>query len=677
MQNSRTFLSFCFVLSAFLLRSQFNFNPAKKDSLLQRVSTHLKRDTLRADALLKLGTILYNEGENSERAFEMVKEARKISDSLRFAKGQIGCYVFYGNHYSQHGDYSAALENDLAALKIIEEKKLETDKIRLHRNIGTIYHNTHDYPAALKYYKMALAGAEKLAMKNDIAGLQNNIGIVLHMQKKFDSALVFYELSLKTCEENNNRKTKSYVFNSIGRMYLDRAVETKSEKAYADALRYFELSLALKKELNDQKGIANVIGNIAEVYKSRNQFSEALKYFKMGEEIAKATDYQDWLREGYAGMTDAYEGNGDYKNAFLYHKKFVKVRDSLENLDTKERIARMQGMYDTEQKDKEIQLLHKEKELNDIKDSRKNTLLMSAGIALGVVVLLLTFILRGYQEKKKANKIISSQKTEVEGQKKLVEEKNGEMLDSIRYAKHIQEAILPGASIASSLGEHFILYKAKDIVSGDFYWIHAPENEDVVIAAAIDCTGHGVPGAFVSFVGHSSLVRCINEFGLRDPGKILDQLNVLVNETLRQRMNDSKVRDGMDVSMIVIDRKKNKLSYAGANNPLYRVRNGSLTETKGNKQPVGTFLEEQNAPFLTHVFDLEKGDLFYIFTDGIADQFGGPKQKKFKYTQLKEVLLANVSLPMETQKTNLNTTFENWKGELEQIDDVCVIGMKI
>ncbi|MBC7861846.1 MAG: tetratricopeptide repeat protein [Bacteroidia bacterium] len=676
---------FCFFSFLFFLTA-----PAQSkkhvDSLAERLKVITKRDTDRAGTLNRLAIILYNANE-SKKAFELSAEAKKISDSLDFKKGKIGYLSFFGQHYSQHGDYASALDNDLEALKICMEVGDNIHAINLMRNIGAAYQSTHQFDKALEFYNKALLLARNLNRKTDEAGILSNIGIIYHSKKNYEEALKYYNEALKVSEDSKNKRTKSFVLNSIGRMYHDMAKENGDDAGYDKAISYYNQSLSLKKEMNQKKGMANSLGNIGEVYNDRKDYVNALKYFNEGLQIAIETDYKDWLREGYGGLANIYESMGDYKNAFIYHKKFIDISDSLENAASKERMAQMQGLYDTGQKDKEIELLHKEKELTEIKDNRKNMMLLSAGIALLLVMIMLFFILRGYRQKKRANGIISLQKSEVEAQKKIVEHKNNEMLDSIRYAKHIQEAILPTGKATNILGEHFILYKPKDIVSGDFYWIYEmeakhPGENGKVIVAAIDCTGHGVPGAFVSFVGHSSLVRCVNEFGLNDPGKILDKLNELVNETLRQRMSDSKVRDGMDVSMIVIDKPtpqntNRKLFFAGANNPYYLIRNGALTETKGDKQPVGTFLEEQSKPFHCHELELKKGDEIFIFTDGLADQFGGPQQKKFKYKQFKEVLLANSGLPMLDQKNHLNHTFENWKGSLEQIDDVCVIGVRI
>jgi serine phosphatase RsbU (regulator of sigma subunit) len=215
------------------------------------------------------------------------------------------------------------------------------------------------------------------------------------------------------------------------------------------------------------------------------------------------------------------------------------------------------------------------------------------------------------------------------------------------------------------------LYKPKDIVSGDFYWLEQKENK--ILFAAVDCTGHGVPGAFVSIVGHNGLTRAINEFGLTQPAQILNKLNELVEETLRQK--DNQVRDGMDISLCCIDFSNNQLQYAGANNPLYLVRNNEIIITKADKQPIGGTGE--NKTFTNHSFEINKGDSIYIFSDGFADQFGGPKGKKYGYAQFRNFLLSIQNYSMSEQLNLMNEEFNNWKGELEQLDDVCLIGLKI
>ncbi len=262
---------------------------------------------------------------------------------------------------------------------------------------------------------------------------------------------------------------------------------------------------------------------------------------------------------------------------------------------------------------------------------------------------------------------------EIQHQKDVVEEKNREIVDSINYALRLQNAIIPTkAKVRESLPDSFVLFKPKDIVSGDFYWM-ADLGEDVLIAA-VDCTGHGVPGAMVSVVGANGLNRCVKEFELKQPAAIIDKLTDLVIETFES--GDDEVKDGMDCAFCSVNLKKRTLEYAGANNPLWIVRKDSdeIEEIKANKQPIGSF--EFRQAFTNHKVQLNEGDVVYFFSDGYVDQFGGPKGKKLKYKALKSIILDIRNKPMTEQEEILEREFESWKGTLEQLDDVCVIGIR-
>ncbi len=262
---------------------------------------------------------------------------------------------------------------------------------------------------------------------------------------------------------------------------------------------------------------------------------------------------------------------------------------------------------------------------------------------------------------------------EVVEQKNIIEAKNKDITDSIRYAKRIQETILPrDAYIREHMADSFILYKPKDIVSGDFYWVN--QKFDKLFFSAIDCTGHGVPGALVSIVAHANLQRSVLLFNCTTPSEILEQLNIGVQESF-SKDDEENMKDGMDIALCALDRANNKLEFAGANNPMYLVRKGVLTEIKGNKQPIGHYIV--NEKFVNHVIDVEKGDMVYLFSDGYADQFGGEKNKKFGYKRLKELLAFIHNLSMSEQKEILNTTIEKWRSEEDQLDDICVIGVRI
>ncbi|HTL80735.1 MAG TPA: SpoIIE family protein phosphatase [Bacteroidia bacterium] len=281
---------------------------------------------------------------------------------------------------------------------------------------------------------------------------------------------------------------------------------------------------------------------------------------------------------------------------------------------------------------------------------------------------------------------------EIKIQNEIIEQKNKDITDSINYAKRIQTAILPTEEeMAKVADEYFVFYRPKDIVSGDLYWATtvtttpaSGTQEKFSLIAALDCTGHGVPGAFMSIVGHTILEQTITEPNVNSPAQALDFLNKGVIKTLKQKATDDfSIKDGMDIAMCAIDFGKKKVQFAGANNPMYLIREGKLIEIDGDKQPIGAYLKDPK-PFSNHEVNLQKNDCIYIFTDGIPDQFGGPKGKKFKYKQLQELLLKNSSRPMKEQRAELVKEIDAWmnfskdgKGGYEQTDDMLIIGIRI
>ena len=270
---------------------------------------------------------------------------------------------------------------------------------------------------------------------------------------------------------------------------------------------------------------------------------------------------------------------------------------------------------------------------------------------------------------------IRKQKEEIENQRDDIEEKNQSIMDSIHYAKRIQNAILPAEDYwRSGLSESFVLYKPKDIVSGDFYWMS--KKPDRIMIAAVDCTGHGVPGAFMSIVGYNQLMNAVNVKGARKASDILDFLNQGVTRSLHQKKGGSSVKDGMDISLCSIDLANMKLDYAGAFNPMYLVRDGNIQMFKGDKFPIGAFLDEELQNFTNQEVALLPGDSIYIYSAGAADHFGGEKGKKFKYKQFEDLLIEIQPKSMPEQKAILDKTIMSWMGKLEQIDDILVIGVK-
>ncbi|MCH8317369.1 MAG: SpoIIE family protein phosphatase [Bacteroidetes bacterium] len=261
----------------------------------------------------------------------------------------------------------------------------------------------------------------------------------------------------------------------------------------------------------------------------------------------------------------------------------------------------------------------------------------------------------------------------------VITEKNKDITDSINYARRIQTAIFPPDELVKSLlKDAFILFKPRDIVSGDFYWLESQDG--TVYVSAVDCTGHGVPGAFMSIIGYNMLNQAILEHGTRKASDILDELNKSVGNALRQTGEASSTKDGMDIALCALSSNNNgtKLQYSGAYSPLYLIRNKKCIKTKADRFPIGNISEKQEK-FTNHEFELQKGDIFYIFTDGYADQFGGPKDQKFKYKQFRELLLSIHHLPMEEQRSILDKTISEWMKDdkIEQTDDILVIGVRV
>jgi serine phosphatase RsbU (regulator of sigma subunit) len=299
----------------------------------------------------------------------------------------------------------------------------------------------------------------------------------------------------------------------------------------------------------------------------------------------------------------------------------------------------------------------------------------AVGVVSIIVIIFLIFKWRTrslLNKQRQLEKVIEERTQEITQQRDEIEEKQKEILDSINYAKRLQQAILaPLDEITRHLANNFLLYLPKDIVAGDFYFFEITENH--IFIAAADCTGHGVPGALVSIVCSNALSRSVNEFSLTEPGKILDKTREMVIDTFKKSGQD--VKDGMDISFIAINRATNEVSWSGSNNPLWIYQNGKMEEITANKQPIG--ISDKAVAFTTHKLKVASGDTLFLFTDGYADQFGGPKGKKFKYSNMQELLIEINDLTMSEQLKKLHAAFNLWKGDLEQVDDVCIIGIKL
>jgi serine phosphatase RsbU (regulator of sigma subunit)/tetratricopeptide (TPR) repeat protein len=643
------------------------------DSLLQKLNTS-GEDTSRVLILVNLAKEYI--ASDSVKYSKYIEEALALSRKLNYIEGEVQCLRMNGNRYFIDSHYSKALDNNLKVLKLEEQRGNKKGISRVLRNIGSIYTNTGDFPTALAYYNKALKIAEAIPESRDLASLLANIAIVYQQTHNFGKALEYNMKALEVTDKLKDEQTRAYVLNSLGSLYFTMGKQDENSEELSKAIKYLREALLLKEASGDKKSIANTLGNLGDVYMETGDFKKALEYYGRGMAYARETGFKKWLQEGYGKMADLYGRTGDYKNAYEYQVRFMNLRDTMQGMETMRSMEELESRFKIEKKDREIQLLSKDNELKETRLSRQRFVIAGGIIGLAIVLAFAFFIYRGYKEKKKVNLVI--------------EEKNRSITDSIRYAKRIQTAILPSEEvIGKNLQEYFVLYKPKDIVSGDFYFCANAGNK--VIIGVADCTGHGVPGAFMSMIGNSLLNQIIKENNIHTPSEILNQLHSGVREALKQYDSDSDTRDGMDIAICTIDRQNKKLEYAGANRSMCLVKKQGtqsslsagiavwteLTEIKADKFAIGGIQSEDLRKFTNHAIPYESGDLIYLSTDGYADQFGGSEGKKFRTKRLKELFVQLAPLEMHQQREKMEKAFSEWMRDSEQVDDVLVMGIRL
>jgi serine phosphatase RsbU (regulator of sigma subunit) len=564
--------------------------------------------------------------------------------------------------YKNKGDFKTAIEKHLLSLKIREQENDTTGRAIAYNDIGILYKTLKNFPKALECYRQSNRLLLQTGNKIGISFTYGNIGTIYSEMKNNDSALYYYNKAIAIAEEIHNRNALTTAYSNIGELYGKKGDAAK-------ALEYFKKSLEIDIENDDAYGMILSYTNVGNALKDLGKHQEALENYSKAKKLCIANEATPLLKDLYFAMAESYKHNKDFVNAFDYLSKYTVLNDSILTKETTQQMAELDTKYQSEKKDKE--LIRKDAEIvTQQADASKKAIQRNAFVIGFILVICLAFfIFKGYRQKQKANE-------EITEQKEVIQEKNKEITDSIQYAKRIQKALLASEStLNNNLPEHFVLYKPKDIVSGDFYW--AQNINDNFLICTADCTGHGVPGAFMSLLGISYLNEITRERHINNPAQVLDKLRseIILNLNAEEGAEGS-VNDGMDITLCNFKLKEMTVDFACANNPLWLIRNGKLMEFKPDKFPVGRHYGEPK-PFTNQSFALLKGDLIYTLTDGYPDQFGGPAGKKFKYKALQELLLATSDLPLAAQRNLLDKRIEDWKGNLEQVDDILIIGIRI
>lgn len=592
---------------------------------------------------------------------------------------EISTYYKLGLLYQYDNRQTESIKMYAKGLKFAEL----TQNVRLmlsgNLNLGSILLNiradekTGHYLLKAQSYAMELK--DTVAMSNTLYYLSS----YYQVRGETNVAMVYVRKALD-CVKDKNR---SPLYGSLSAMLAHIFIEQDQPDS---AIHYAQKALDRCVIDQNKTGILDAKNLTAKAYFLKTDYSRSKELYLATIPLIKELGYTPTAAGVYKGLAESEYKLGKADNAYMHLKEFIKINDSIFKQESQKQIAQVEGSFQNEKKQMQIESLNRDKALKDIelrsqntKISQQNTQKIIMGIGLLIAIVFLFFIWKGYNQKQKDNLLIKIQHDKMEEQKFLVEEKNTEILDSINYAKRLQDAILPSAyEIAIVFKETFILYEPKEIVAGDFYWIE--KHNGKVFLAVCDCTGHGVPGAMLSVIGHNGLSRCVKEFELTEPGQILDKLSNIVEETFSHTFKD--VRDGMDISLCSFemtngtDSEVSTMEWAGANNPLWIINNkGEFKELKGDKQPIGK--HETRKPFVTHTVKLHNDDSLYLFTDGFPDQFGGHRGKKYKKAQLKQLLLASHQQNMQTQLGILDSSFNSWKGDLEQVDDVCIIGIRV
>jgi len=638
-----------------------------------------------------IGT-LYALEENYEKAIEYLLHdiellRNDVNSSLLAEK-----YQHIGKIFAKQGNFLKAQE---FYLKSLELRNLIGDKksiAAIYNELASLYKLQSDLHKATEYLRKSLVIYEILEDKEGIAYTHALFGEIYFEMKEYSVSVSSFNHSLEIYNELNKMEQIVTIYQFIGKNYV-------AQRNLRDAIENFNKALEINEKLNNDKSFYTIFNELGNVYLLMKEYNKALQFASKSFDWASKENEKLLLVESSRILTDAYANIGNYKKAYDFQKVF---KDSSECL--------LIGEYKKQINNIEYQHLNEKEQLAQKHESEMNEVLHQEMVQrlrikiftiVGAFVFLLLIglvVFRIVQIERKAMKLflqknaeiqqqkdeIQMQKDEIHMQKNLIsqkkqilEHKNKEIMHSVNYASKIQSALLPDEQILKdNFSEYFLLFKPRDIVSGDFYWFDKQEQKMIIVAA--DCTGHGISGALMSMLGVSFLSEIVKVEGLNDPGNLLNQLHNKIKDAFRQSLKNNDVQDAIDMALCIIDKKLNKLEFAGAHNCILIVRNTNdemnITELKGDRNSISVM--ENEDIFTTKSFDIQKDDIIYLFTDGYLNQFGGKEDKKFKLKNFKDLVQKINEKPLAEQQKIIEKKLDSWIGDDDQVDDVLIIGIK-
>jgi len=604
-----------------------------------------------------------------DKALAYIDSAKRFSFDNKLSGQYPHIYNVEGLIHTRMGNYEKAAK---AYYKAIEYAEKDKDSIILHRTfdrLGTMHFYRTDYKNAIKNYAKALTYLNANKISPNYVLTLDNIALCYSNLNNLDSALLFQRQVI----------SHGYLLDSTfqAECYINIGSTLNKMHKWDEAQKFLIEGNQLHTQLNNEYGILISNLEIGKLYIQTKEIDKALSFLEKAYTTAEKLKIPSQIKESANSLADVYSIKGDYKKAALYYKAVTEIMQQIHTEENTKAINELSTKYESEKKEQKIQLLTKDKQIKEEEIEKERYVKMFIAVVASLFLIISIILFFRFKEKKKDNKLLQLQKNKIEEQKEQLQEKNQEITDSINYAKRIQGAVLPSTNYFQTiLPDSFVYFKPKDIVSGDFYWLK--EMDNYIYLALADCTGHGVPGAMMSMLGASSFNEIIQNSVKKSPSEILKELHVRILKTLNENMHEQNSVDGMDVALVRIDKKNKEVIYSGAGRPLYLVKGDEFIEYKSNKFSIGgaysiqdVICEEQKISYK------EKAIQIYLYSDGVTDQFGGEKGKKFMSKQLKSFVVSVSGHDMKNQKKQFEQLLEKWKREYDQIDDMTLISFKL
>jgi serine phosphatase RsbU (regulator of sigma subunit) len=645
-------IKYLLCLSLLFAISKSNFAQYSKryeDSLLLVVEV-TKNDSIRFGALNNLFS--YYRNSNTQKALIYAKIIYVYADSIPGKLRMGRAYNCLSLVYTDLGDLDSALKYSFKNLEYNEQTKDSINIAGAYLNIGKLYTGQNNNSEGANWYRKSLDLFKRLNHPLGMGVAYNNCATIYKKSASYDTALLYFKYAFKYKMLSEDKSSAASTLMNIGDLFQSL---NKSDSVF----KYYTQALAIANEVNNVRLKLQIFSNFGRFYSASKDFEKAEKYFLDAYSIALLMHLKPDLENITAQMVNMYELKNDFKNAYKYATINLIYKDSLFTESNARQINELQVKYETTKNEEKIAILNQQKKINHEQLLRNRSLIVFASVLflLFVVICVLLF---------KRNQITQQSNLELEHKNHVIDEQKSEITDSIKYAKKIQESLLPRlAHINKILPNSFLIYKPKNIVSGDFYWVHKSGNDIYIVLA--DNLLQGVPGAFMSLVGMNLLNRALDNEKIKDIVKIKRFIADEIATILKGSAEYNRFTDKLAFSILKHDTEKNTLEYLSADNALYiSDQSGALTEIKS-----------ETSYKATNLYQLTEGDTVYMFTDGFADQLGGGDGKKMLNKRVFSLIQSMSKLDLGTQKEKLLDEFESWKGTYEQTDDILILVYKI